>query len=512
MGNFYRIDKNLMAINIPSTYTSQSPIVHDWLRKISLSYVPGPSTPVLDLVVDRLLSRFRVHQHEILARPKDPVDVLITTARFGVPKNWRDAPFFNARRKYHLQNVPIVFTLIHATPDELQKVLDHFEHALAKSPPDPSDFEFPGLTSQAFHTLYEQGQRGGPVLSLVRLLQSQALSVRIILVVGSDRPLEAYTFDLVGAHPRSDARNPEDFYEDIMLRIITAASTHEVTEHEISSKPITAKLWELLTTPAAMRNAGLELGKRKFFTEMVRVANLVSVPALHEAISSQYSEGCFATWDAQIHALITTVTGSARPVVKDRLSDDELAVIVGVRPNGLGACVRLVEGKRNDPPSSEAVEMMQMDSQLPRIQLGAEWGFTTKPEYVPVARSKLHGHRGVRSYDPRFVEHVPLDQPYYHFPVSCSTEAQAHAIQAAFSRSLALNNPADPRQVVFTVLPGHGVVIVEKWVEGNEPLQVIWEYMDAGFLEVDNLIPQGQLAYVPGPGQRFTIKLLPPQD
>jgi hypothetical protein len=55
---------------------------------------------------------------------------------------------------------------------------------------------------------------------------------------------------------------------------------------------------------------------------MVRVANLVSVPALNDAVSSQYSEGCYATWDAQINSLIATVTGSARPVEKDRLSED----------------------------------------------------------------------------------------------------------------------------------------------------------------------------------------------
>ena len=31
------------------------------------------------------------------------------------------------------------------------------------------------------------------------------------------------------------------------------------------------------------------------------------------------------------------MTGSARPVVKDQLTDDELAVIVGVKPDGTGA-------------------------------------------------------------------------------------------------------------------------------------------------------------------------------
>jgi hypothetical protein len=207
-----------------------------------------------------------------------------------------------------------------------------------------------------------------------------------------------------------------------------------------------------------------------------------------DAISSQYSEGCFATWDPNINGLVTTVTGSARPVVKDNLTDDELAVIVGVRPDGKGALVQNVEGKRNDPPSSEAVELIEMDKDLPKTKL--DDGFE-----VPVSRSKLHGHRGVSAYDPQHVEHVFLDEPFYHYPVSCSTEAQARAIHEAFSRSVALQDPSDPREVVFTILPGHGIVIAEKWVPGKEPFQVMWEYMDKGWLVIDNMVPQGVLSF-----------------
>jgi hypothetical protein len=111
-------------------------------------------------------------------------------------------------------------------------------------------------------------------------------------------------------------------------------------------------------------------------------------------------------------------------------------------------------------------------------------------------RSKLHGHRGVSAYDPRYVEFAPLDLPYYHYPVSCATEAQARGIKAAFARSQAFTHPDDPRQVVFTVLPGHGVVIAEKWVPGTVPFQIIWEYMDAGFLQIANHIPQGFMEYI----------------
>jgi hypothetical protein len=86
---------------------------------------------------------------------------------------------------------------------------------------------------------------------------------------------------------------------------------------------------------------------------------------------------------------------------------------------------------------------------------------------------------------------------YHHYPVTCATRAQARGIADAFSRAEALQDPEDPRQVVFTVLPGHGIIIVEKWVASAAPFQVIWEAMDAGSLEIDRLVPQGPVEYVP---------------
>jgi hypothetical protein len=224
---------------------------------------------------------------------------------------------------------------------------------------------------------------------------------------------------------------------------------------------------------------------------------------LDAAIADQYSEGCFATWDPQLNALIATVTGSARPVDKGNLTDDDLSVIVGVQPGCCGAVVMRVEGNANDLPSSEAVEMMDMDSSLPRIKLDAAWPLQAE---VPVVRSKLHGHRGIASYDPEFVEHVFLDTAYYHYPVSCSTDSQARAIKAAFARSEALRNPADPRQVVFTVLPGHGIMIVEKWIPGKAPFQTLWEYFDSGVIEVVKAIPQGPLAFVPDASGKMILQ------
>jgi hypothetical protein len=485
---------------------AHKPPTHSWWKTISLAYVPGPATPLAEHVALSLLDHLRRRGHTVQDVPGEDTNVILTTARFGEPMRWRDALLFTARRRFQLEHSPTIFTVISITEEKFREMLAYFQQVLKKDPPDPADFSFSGLAEEAFGTLYEQGKRGGPMLSLLRMIQTQTMSIRVILVVGTEHPLEAYTFDLVGAHPRSDAADLQAFYDELSGRIVTAVSTKEITDHQVIGKPIPHSIWSGLSTPGAMRQAGIELGRRNFFTEMIRVRSLTHVPSLPDSISSQYSEGCFATWEPVLEGLVATVTGSARPVDKDNLTDDELAVIVGVRLDGRGALVRHVEGKRNDPPSSEAVELMEMDRDLPRIELIGRTAISTHD--VPVARSKLHGHRGVQAYDPRWIEHVYLDQPYYHFPVSCSTEAQAHAIKAAFSRSEALQNQADPRQVVFTVLPGHGIVIAEKWVEGKAPFQVMWEYMDAGKLQIENKVPQGPLVFVQETNGLMKLKTL----
>lgn len=476
--------------------------IHPWLKRLKVAFVPGPTSAVLEEVIDGLLEKFQALGHEVQSQPQDGIDLLLTTARYGEAIPWRKAMFFTARKRFGLERNPTILTLVHLTQSEYTQALEHFRRALEKEPIDSSDFQFPGLAPQAYRVLVEQGRRGGPLLALERQLQAQAKSIRLLVVVGDEGPLWAHHFDLVGAHPTIRADRDGAFYEDLVLRTVTVESTQEITDHEVVGEPIPQRTWNELSAPRAMIAAGPELGRRSFFTEMVRIADLVQVPAVAEGVASQYSEGCFATWDSALGALIATVTGSARPVDKDQIGEDDLAVIVGVRPSGIGAQVRHVEGKRNDPPSSEAVELMDMDRALPQIELGGGWEIAAQ---VPVVRSKLHGHRGVASYDPVEVEHVPLDPPYYHYPVSCATEAQAQGIKAAFSRAESLRDPHDPRQLAFTVLPGHGLVIAEKWVQGKVPFQAMWEAMDRGALVVENHVPQGPLRYVPGPDGRMVL-------
>ncbi len=476
-------------------------LVPSWLRALRIAVVVPYRTPL----IDRLLSGIREHLFRegqiVQDEPTSDTDVIITTAPYDQPVSWRRAPLFVASHRYRMRRTPSVYTLVHARPAEFASRLAHLDDALGTNPPQPELFAFKGLAPQAHEVIIEQGRRGGPILALERVVQAQTKSLRVIMAVGEEQPDRVYHFDLVGAHPRSEGRG-DALYADIALRIIAAESTRTVNAHETATPLISRPMWDALHTPDQMCAAMDQLGARSFFTSMVRICDLIHVPALHGAIASQYSEGCCGTWDPGLDALIATVTGSARPVRKDRLTHDDLAVIVGVRPDGRGARVRPVDGLANDPPSSEAVEMYDMDAVLPTVRLGPEW---PTPGTVPVVRSKLHGHRGVASYDPSRVEYVALDAVYAHYLVTCGSDIQAVGIKRAFERSEALQNPADPRAVAFTVLPGHGIVIAEKWVPGKAPFQVMWEYMDAGYLCVESTVPQGSLTYDTGTADRATL-------
>lgn len=479
--------------------------VHPWLRPIRVAFAPGPITPLLQEFHQDLQRAFRRLGHQLQEIPDDYTDVLLTTARFGEPVSWREALLFTARRRYHLARSPTVITLIDVAPDTLRQHLDRLEAGLSKDAPDPADFDFAGLAPGAYRTLFKQGRRGGPILALERLVQAQAKCLRILLIVGDRHPQEVHHFDLVGAHPCSRAGTSYDLHEDVVLRIVTSVSTEELNHHQVVGEEIPRTRWQQLQTPASLCRAGRQLGERGFFSETVRIADLVAVPAMSEAVASQYSEGCFCTWEPLLEAMIITVTGSARPVDKGSIVEDDLAVVVGVRPDGRGALVRQVEGLRNDPPSSEAVEMFDLDRALPRVTACMPEGSTSS---VPVTRSKLHGHRGVAAFRPEHVEYAPVEPAYFHYPVSCGTSAQAQAIKSAFSRARCLQDPEDPRLLAFTILPGHGVVITEKWAPGKGPFEVILEALDQEHLVLDHHVPQGPCEYVPGDDGRMHLQSL----
>src|SRR6185436_7727309 len=227
------------------------------------------------------------------------------------PLGWREAFMFTARRRYRLNHVPTVFTIVHATHQQFNALLSETESILRNSV--ESTPRFPGIPETASRTLFQQGKRGGAIMYLLRIIQIQSKSIRVLFVVGDEKPDSAFLFDLVGAHPQIMNVDPQSFYKDITTRIMTAASTEEITRHQAVEPEIKRIVWEALPTLRHMTQASQELGKRDFFTEMIHVSDVAEIPGFSDAISQQYSEGCFATWDVQINGLLTTITGSARP-------------------------------------------------------------------------------------------------------------------------------------------------------------------------------------------------------
>ncbi len=251
----------MQAINTPTKLSNPT---HAWLKTIEVAFAAGPMSPMLQEFTQGLLSRFQDLGHKVVETPTNETKVLFTTAPFGEAIPWREALFFSARRKFGLQHSPVLYTIIQIKPKQFDEWIGHFKEALAKEPRQEKDFQFDGLSSTAHKVLIEQGSRGGPILSISRMLQAQAKSIRILLTVGDEHPESVYHFDLVGAYPVTRYTSPEAFYSDIALRIVTTESTTEVTNHEVLEPIIDRQTWESMIGPKAMQRGGNEIGSPRF--------------------------------------------------------------------------------------------------------------------------------------------------------------------------------------------------------------------------------------------------------
>jgi len=463
---------------------------HAWVHPISLAYVPGKLNPALERAAHGLLEWLRSFGCAVENQPTNATDLIITTACFGEPVDRDQALLFHAKRLYRLSHRPTVLTLVAIEETDYQKWLEHFAE-MAHQPEDVSlDERYPGLGPQAEEVMRQQAKRGGPEVALGRFLQSQMKSVRVVALRTDQngRPRWAVHFDLAGAHPVTDASDVDVFACEIGLQILAAACAHEVDHHDYFPEPLPQDLWNKLTTPDAMIQAGVMFTQYGFFTTPVYIEKLLGHRGIGDAISAQYSEGCYAVFEPEIPGLISTATGSSRLVDKRFISRADQAVIVGVKPERDGAIVRPVAGLERVVPSVEALEMMGVCEAVP-----SHLRPNSRGESVPVpnARAILHGHLGVATFRPEYVESVSLDAPYYTHLVSCGTGALAQGTAAAFARSVSLGDLKDPRAVIFLEQPGHGVVVVEKWVEGKAPFETIREYLDAGHLKMTMAVPQG---------------------
>jgi hypothetical protein len=440
--------------------------------------------------------------HVIEPKPGPSTDLLFVRAPFLAAVPWRRALFFVGRARHRLKHDAVVCTVVAAHCRAVEGVLRQIEDAASQSQKAPDEarraLSFDGLARTGPEVLLSQAERAGPLVALARVVQAQSKAIRSVLLAHDDdgRPLYCWLFDLVGAHPQINIYGSESGesvlsgYREIALRLVTATSARDVTNHTYLADRLPRELWERLETVDALVRASAELGRRGFFAAPVRITDLVKVPIVGRAVAEQYSEGCFATFEPAIGGQLVTGTGAHKSIHKGKITAHDLAVVVGVNPDLSGAVVWPLEGAPRVAPSSEAVELYAIDSVLPRIQ---------SPEYgdVPVVRSKLHGHCGVVSFDPERVEYVPVAESYQRYPVSCGTDAQVRALMDAFANAESLRNPRDSRVVAFTTLPGHGSVFVEKWVPGKRPLQIFWEIFDDGGIVPDFArIPQGPFGYV----------------
>jgi len=486
--------------------------MHPWAHPIALTYYPAYMDRLLEPVLQELLGWFRANGSRVQPKPDRDTDLIITTARFGQPVPREEALLFHGKRMFGLGHRPQILTVVSLRRSEYKAQIAYFSE-LAEHPGEgPADHQYSGLGPRAVEVLLDQARRGGPEVALGRLMQAQTKSIRVMAVIGDEQehPLRAIHFDLAGAHPTTDASDLRRFAEDAGRRILTAVCAHEVDNHDLLPDPLPQAVWDSLTTPEAMIRAGQEFTRFGFFTTPIAIEKILGYRGgIGEAIAAQYSEGCYAVYEPQVAGLITTATGSSKLVDKRFISRDDQAIVVGMKPEGDGARVLTVAGRPAVLPSVEAVEMMGICEALPPYPLPNSDGQLSQ---APPVRAILHGHLGVEAYDPQTVEAVFLDDLYYDYLVSCGTGALASGTARAFARSASLREPSDPRGVVFLEQPGHGVVIVEKWVDGKGPFESIRETLDSGRLRMTMRVPQGPVQWEStsgADGRPLTLKIEP---
>jgi hypothetical protein len=470
--------------------------LHAWIRPIELAYLPREQTPALALAIEALFAWLRAAGCTLTARPSNSTDLIVTTARFGQPVTRDRALLFHAKREYQLNRRPTLLTLVDIPEAEYQTWLSHFADLARMPEAEAARVRYAGLGPQAAEVIAHQARRGGPELALARYLQAQLLSIRVMaLRTLEGRPFRAVHHDLAGARPVTEATDVGSFAADAGARLLAAVCAREVNRHIVGETPLPAGVWAALEGPEAMLRAGPTFAAHGFFTTPFYVEKLLGYRGISEAISAQFSEGCYAVFEPGIPGLITTATGSSRLVDKRAITRADQAVVTGLTSAGDGVVVQPVAGQEPVVPSVEAVEMVRLCQAVPS-HLRAHGRGEQVP--VPNVRAILHGHLGVDSYDPRHVEAVLLDPLYYTQLVSCGTGPLAAGTAAAFARSQALRDLDDPRQVVFLEQPGHGIMVVEKWPSpgrSRPPFDTIRAYLEAGYLRTTLDIAQGPLRW-----------------
>jgi hypothetical protein len=488
---------------------------HEWVKPMSgvlllPDYYRVGNNPLLDHTFALLEAELREKGNRLVDQTGGgiPVEMAITGARFDEPVTANSALLLKSKKMFGSRPEEIV-TVVSLTKRELVQELDRFDQLASRSPDDLGGFEYRGLPPTAVRVLQQEARIAGSLAALSRMIQGQTLSMRVIAIIGNDRGdiQGALHFDLAGGHAviPYDQSRPLSFAEEIVLRLMTVRSTHEVRSHHFLPSVLPVAVWKELRTPEAMIEAGGNFGDLGVFTEPFEIKRLTGLPGVEDAVAAQYSTGCLAVWDPEIGesgAMLTTATGSKQTVDKRRLQRRQIVPIIGIRDDGEGAIVLPVEGAGIVYPSVEAVELRRIIQRANEADGGRQ------------RKAVTHGHCGIVAYDPQHVEVIYLSPAFHKFPVTCGTKALAEATEEAFSRSEVLRNlksgHGESRRIIVLQQTCHGVVILEVADDGG-PFELTFDALRRSYLTLDpKEVPQGSVIWEMRDGKFFRRQ--PPEE
>ena len=152
-------------------------LIHSWLRNIRVAFVPGPTTPLLQEVTDRLSDSFRRQGHEIQQTPDDSTDVILTTALFGDPVGWREPAPARPGSDAPPLTIPPSDSLPGLAAPDLQRAAQHARPSAAQA-----------LSGHDGSGVYAPASAHAPVRATFSLvLQDFAGTVLQILALGAGR-------------------------------------------------------------------------------------------------------------------------------------------------------------------------------------------------------------------------------------------------------------------------------------------------------------------------------------
>ncbi len=117
---------------------------HPWLQKITVAFTPGPDNAGVEEILEPLLGKLQAMGHRVLDHPGGQVDLVLTSANFGEPVSWRQAPMFSARRRFGLDHTPTVVTLLKTDQSTVDQTLARLEAGLRSEEPSPEMFAADG--------------------------------------------------------------------------------------------------------------------------------------------------------------------------------------------------------------------------------------------------------------------------------------------------------------------------------------------------------------------------------